>query len=382
MKLRIGYIPLIDAAIPIAAAECGFAEAQGLKLELVREVSWANIRDKLILELLDASHMLAPLAVATSLGVGHIKVPVVAPFGLNANGNCITLAASLYRAIEDTLGHTPVDARDAAQGLGRVLKKRKADGEPTPTFAVVFHFSVHAFLIRHWLRAGGISPETDVQFVVVPPPYMGASLASGQIEGYCVGEPWNTRAVEDGTGCIAAFGSEINRFAPDKVLVMLEKKLAEPFEATAKLLRAYHAAAKWCENPENRSNLADILSQPQYLNVAPRTISKALSGNLSVTRTESRNVPGFIRFGSDGINRPDPRKGRWIYAETMHLLSQPVDADNARAAAGVFRPDLYDAAIGQSESVLEDDPIGLSFGPSFKSDDLEGYMRTLGSTSS
>jgi NitT/TauT family transport system ATP-binding protein len=375
-KLRIGYIPLIDAAIPIAAHECGFAEAQGLKLELVREVSWANIRDKLILDLLDASHMLAPLAVATSLGIGHIKVPVIAPFALNANGNCITLAASLYRELEDVLGHIPLNALEAARALGTVLRRRKKQNAML-TFAVVYPFSLHAFLIRHWLRAGGIDPERDVQFVVIPPPYMGASLSNGLIQGYCVGEPWNSRAVEDGTGCIAAFGSEINRFAPDKVLVLPEKKLSEPFEATAKLLRAYHAAAKWCEDANNRSNLANILAQPQYLNVAPRTIFRALSGNLAVTRTETRHTPEFIRFCAEGLNRPHPRKGRWIYAETMHMLSQPIREEDARAAANVFRPDLFDAAMGQSESVMEEDPIGLAFGPPFKSDDLNAYIAAL-----
>jgi len=96
-NIRVGFIPLIDAAIPIAARECGFAEREGLDVALVKETSWANIRDKLVHDLFDASHMLAPLAVATSLGLGHIKVPVVAPFALNANGTCITLAASLYR---------------------------------------------------------------------------------------------------------------------------------------------------------------------------------------------------------------------------------------------------------------------------------------------
>src|ERR1043166_7209065 len=99
--VRIGYIPLMDAAIVIAAAECGFAEREGLKLELVREVSWANIRDRLILDMFDAAHMLAPLAVATDLGLGHVKVPICAPFVLNSNGNCITIAAAHYRALTE-----------------------------------------------------------------------------------------------------------------------------------------------------------------------------------------------------------------------------------------------------------------------------------------
>src|SRR5262245_27883494 len=113
-SLRIGFIPLIDAAIPIAALECGFAEREGLEITLVRETSWANIRDKLVHGLFDASHMLAPLAVATGLGIGNASVALAVPFGLNANGNCITLASHLYRTVEEVLGHAPQNPKESA----------------------------------------------------------------------------------------------------------------------------------------------------------------------------------------------------------------------------------------------------------------------------
>jgi len=128
-SLRIGFIPLIDAAIPIAAVECGFAEREGLEIALVRETSWANIRDKLVHGLFDGSHMLAPLAVATSLGLGNARVGLAVPFGLNANGNCITLASRLYRALEEVLGHPPQDPRQSAQALKRIIDRRKSAGD-------------------------------------------------------------------------------------------------------------------------------------------------------------------------------------------------------------------------------------------------------------
>ena len=376
-SLRVGFIPLIDAAIPIAAKECGFAEREGLQIELVRENSWANIRDKLVHGLFDASHMLAPLAVATSLGIGNAKVPLTVPFGLNANGNCITLAAGLYRALEEILGHAPQDARQSAQALKRVLDRRKAAGEPPITFGVVFPFSVHAIIVRHWLRLGGIDPHNDVQFQVVPPPFMVARLSEGEIEGCCVGEPWNSRAVESGVGSIVVFGSEISRCAPDKVLALRSGTVSSEPDSIHRLLRTYQIAARWCQDPGNHANLAHMLAQPQYLNVAPKTVLNALSGTLAVNRTEARSRPDFLTFQGDDINWPDPRKARWLYAEIATGLRQPLDESQAQAAAAVFCPDVFDAATGNNALPQAPDPIGLRFGPAFDASDLKAYIDAL-----
>jgi len=376
-SLRIGFIPLIDAAIPIAAVECGFAEREGLEIALIRETSWANIRDKLVHDMFDASHMLAPLAVATSLGIRNARVPLTVPFALNANGNCITLGLPLYQKIEGVLGHPPQDAREAARALKLVLERRKAAGEDLITFGVVFPFSVHAIVVRHWLRLGGIDPSSDVQFQVVPPPFMVANLSEGVIEGCCVGEPWNSRAVESGVGSIVVFGAEISRCAFDKVLALRDEMAAKEPEAVHRLLRAYRSAARWCQNRENHANLAHMLAQPQYINVAPKTVLNALSGTLAVNRTEGRSMPDFLAFEGDEINWPDPRKARWLYAEIANGLRQDLSASQAEAAASVFRPDLFDAATGNNALPESQDPIGLKFGPAFDSNNLQGYIDAL-----
>jgi ABC-type nitrate/sulfonate/bicarbonate transport system substrate-binding protein len=375
--IRVGFIPLIDAAIPIAAKECGFAEREGLQIDLVRETSWANIRDKLIHGLFDASHMLAPLAVATSLGIGNAQVSLAVPFGLNANGNCITLSARLYRALEEILGHPPQDPKQSAQALKRVIDRRKAAGEPPLSFGVVFPFSVHAIIVRHWLRLGGIDPYNDVQFQVVPPPFMVARLSEGEIEGCCVGEPWNSRAVESGVGSIVVFGSEISRCAPDKVLALRDETVSSQPEAIHRLLRAYAEAARWCQDHDNHANLAHMLADPRYLNVAPKTVLNALAGTLAVNRTEARSASDFLAFQSEDINWPDPRKARWLYAEIAAGLDQPLDEAQAQAAAHVFRPDVFDAATGNNALPEAHDPIGLKFGPAFDSSDLKGYVDAL-----
>ena len=376
-NLRIGFIPLIDAAIPIAALECGFAEREGLEISLVRETSWANIRDKLVHGLFDASHMLAPLAVATSLGIGNAGVPLAVPFGLNANGNCITLASRLYRALEEVLGHPPQDPRQAARALKRIIDRRKLSGEPPITFGVVFPFSVHAIIVRHWLRLGGIDPYNDVQFQVVPPPFMVTNLSEGVIEGCCVGEPWNSRAVESGVGSIVVFGAEIARSAPDKVLALRDETVSAQGDAIHRLLKTYSQAARWCQDGDNHANLAHMLAQPQYLNVAPKTVMNALSGTLAINRTATRAMTDFLSFEGDNINRPDPRKARWLYAEIATGLRGTLAEDQAQKAASVFRPDIFDAATGNNALPESADPIGLKFGPAFDSGDLQAYVDAL-----
>ena len=376
-SLRVGFIPLIDAAIPIAAVECGFAEREGLEIALVRETSWANIRDKLVHGMFDASHMLAPLAVATSLGIGNAGVGLAVPFGLNANGNCITLASRLYRALEEILGHPPQDPRQSALALKRVIDRRKAAGEPPISFGVVFPFSVHAIIARHWLRLGGIDPYNDVQFQVVPPPFMVAGLSEGVIEGCCVGEPWNSRAVESGVGSIVVFGAEIARSAPDKVLALRSQTVSQESDAIHRLLRTYSLAARWCQDRDNHANLANMLAQPQYLNVAPKTVMNALSGTLATSRTASRSMADFLSFEGGDINRPDPRKARWLYAEIATGLRSQLAEAQAQAAAAVFRPDIFDAATGNNALPESADPIGLKFGPAFDSEKLQAYVDAL-----
>lgn len=376
-SLRVGFMPLIDAAVPIAAVECGFAAQEGLDIALIRETSWANIRDKLVHDMFDASHMLAPLAVATSLGIRNAKVPLAVPFALNANGNCITLGLALYQALEGVLGRAPADARESAKALKVVLDRRARAGKGLITFGVVFPFSVHAIMVRHWLRLGGIDPSSEVQFQVVPPPFMVAGLSEGIIDGCCVGEPWNTRAVENGVGAIVAFGSEIARGAPDKVLALRETMVTQDRGAVEALLRAYQKAALWCGDPQNHRNLAQIMAQPEYLGVSPKTVLNALTGALQVSRTEARTVKDFLIFTGDDINRPDPRKARWLYAETMFALRHSLREDEAAAAAAVYRPDIFDAATGRNWISEPDDPIGLRYGPAFDSNDLEGYVAAL-----
>ena len=219
-RLRIGFIPLADAAALIVAVDKGFAAAEGLDVELVREVSWSNVRDKLNIGLFDAAHLLAPVAIASSLGLGHVKVPIVAPFGLGVNGNAITVSPALYAAIAAAADGSIVDPIVSARALARVVAARKARGEQPLTFGMTFPFSTHNYHLRFWMAAGGVDPDEDVRLVVLPPPYMVESLANGHVDGFCVGAPWNSVAVDLGVGFILHFVSEILLRAAEKVLAV------------------------------------------------------------------------------------------------------------------------------------------------------------------
>src|SRR5262249_5972971 len=196
--LHIGFIPLVDAAALIVAVDKGFAAAEGLDVTLAREVSWSNVRDKLNIGLFDAAHLLAPVAIASSLGIAHVKVPILAPFNLGLNGNAITVSQALYAAITGELEGDPFDPLATAQALARVVAGGWKGGHEPLTFAMTFPFSTHNYQLRFWMAAGGVDPDEDVRLVVLPPPYMVDSLVSGHVDGFCVGAPWNSVAVDHG----------------------------------------------------------------------------------------------------------------------------------------------------------------------------------------
>jgi len=377
-RLRIGFIPLCDAAALIVAVDKGFAAAEGLDVELVREVSWSNIRDKLNIGLFDAAHLLAPVAIASSLGIGHVKVPIVAPFGLGLNGNAITVSPGLYADIATAAEGSILDPMESARALARVVARRKARGEEPLTFGMTFPFSTHNYHLRFWMAAGGVDPDEDVRLVVLPPPYMVESLANKHVDGFCVGAPWNSVAVDLGIGCILHFVSEILARAAEKVLGVRTKWAQQRPDLLARLLRAHQRAAAFVEEPANREEVAAILAAPNRIDVAREVIARALDGRMKVTPDGTvRRSDRYLLVGRKGAGRPEPRQAVWLYAQMVRWAQAPLSTELLATAKAVFRPDLYDAAIGEAKPDLAGEPvdgIGAFAGPAFDPNDIDAHL--------
>lgn len=377
--LRIGFIPLTDAAPLIVAADKGFAAQEGLAIELVREVSWSNVRDKLNIGVFDAAHLLAPVAIASSLGIGHVKVPLLAPFVLNFNGNAITVSPALYDALAAAAEGSLDDPKVSARALAGVVRRRRERGDAALVFGMTFPFSTHNYLLRFWMAAGGVDPDEDVQLVVLPPPYMVDSLSSRQVDGFCVGAPWNSVAVELGVGTILHFGCDIVARAPEKVLAVRAAWAANRADTLARLLRAIGRAVSFLNDPAHLDEAAALLAAPRRLDVAPQLIRATLEGRLRTSlRSLPRTAPNFILIGRDGAARPNPTDAAWLYAQMVRWGQTALSADLLATAKGCFRSDLYDAALGLGERrPTPSEGIGAFAGPVFDADDIEGYVAAL-----
>jgi NitT/TauT family transport system ATP-binding protein len=376
-QLRIGFIPLADATALLIAVDKGFCAAEGLDVELVREVSWSNIRDKLNIGLFDAAHLIAPVAIASSLGLGHVKVPIIAPFGLGVNGNAITVSPPLHQAIKDAAAGDLADPMVTARALARVVAARRARGEEPLTFGMTFPFSTHNYHLRFWMAAGGVDPDEDVRLVVLPPPYMVESLQNKHVDAFCVGAPWNSVAVDLGIGHILHFVSEIFSRAAEKYLGVRQRWADDNPEVLLRLVRAHRRAAAFVEQVENRDEVAALLAPENRVGVAPEVIQRTLEGRLKVSPDGTyRSDPDYLLVGREAAARPDPRQAAWLYAQMVRWGQAPLSADMLRAAKAVCRPDLYDAALPEAEAYVTGpaDGIGAFAGPAFDPDDIEAHL--------
>jgi NitT/TauT family transport system ATP-binding protein len=374
--LHIGFIPLIDAAALIVAVDRGFTAAEGLDVTLVREVSWSNVRDKLNIGLFDAAHLLAPVAIASSLGLGHIKVSIVAPFNLGLNGNAITVSPALHAAIMAEIDGDRFDPMATALALSRVVAARRKSGAEPLTFGMTFPFSTHNYQLRFWMAAGGVDPDEDVRLVVLPPPYMVDSLANGQVDAFCVGAPWNSIAVDRGVGNILHFVSDILVRSVEKVLAVRRGWSEKNPELVAALVRAAFRAAEFIERPENRFDVARLLARPEYIGVDADVILRTLEGRLKISADGTvRESSRYLLVGREDAPRPDPAQAAWLYAQMVRWGQTAIGPEALATAKAVFRPDLFDAALGrEGKATHASHAVGAFAGPAFDADDIGGYL--------
>jgi ABC-type nitrate/sulfonate/bicarbonate transport system substrate-binding protein len=309
------------------AQELGLFEKHGLRVHLSREVGWATVRDKIIYGELDAAHALAPMVFAVSFGLGSAQADCVTGLVLSHNGNGITFGQSVQNA-----------------GLGKdllLIDFLHQRGQPL-ILGIPFLYSAHHFLFRDWLLAQGLIPQRDFQFVVVPPPQMPSNLKLGHLDGYCVGEPWNSVAQLAGFGWRAATSAQIAPNHPEKVL-MVRKEFAEVHaEEHTALISALLEAIRFCANPRNRERVIETLGEPRYVN-AP---AAALREGCKLTLGDA-DAGGC----GDLAHEPSVEKARWIleHLQTCGLLSESTRRSDDRGA-GIFRSDIFQRAAGLNAS--------------------------------
>lgn len=351
--IRAGFIPLMDASILIAAAELGFAEKEGLRLDLVRDVSWANVRDRLAFRQFDIAHMLSPMPVASMLGLGSNPSPTIAPFSLGRGGNAITLSLRLFERMKALTGlKDGASALANAQALAALLADMRVRGEAPPTLGMTYPFSSHNYEFRYWLAAGGIDPDRDVKLVVVPPPLTSDALAAGAIDGFCVGAPWNMIASERGTGRIVAAKQDIWALAPEKVIGMRPDWAEANADTVARLIVALDRAARWCDDPVNHDALAEILSTADYIAAPKSIIRRVLSGefNLDAQGTK-RVIPDYFLFHRGAANHPRLDQAAWIYSQMIRWGQTSFSDEGMEKARSAYRPDIYSNALGRDAAI-------------------------------
>jgi NitT/TauT family transport system ATP-binding protein len=333
VALRLGYVPLLDAAPLIVAEAMGFAEEEGLHFDLHAAPSWASLRDMLALGQVEAAHMLAPLPVAMALGLGRSPVRFEALSVLNLNGNVIGVSLDLAARMR-AAGHG-FDFADA-YAAGRALLAAAR----TLRIGVPFAFSMHRELLQYWLGAlGAEAALLDIR--TVPPPLMAQALAAGEIDAFCVGEPWGSVAVETGAGVLLLPAAAIWASAPEKVLATRAGWAEAEPRMAGRLLRALWRAGRWLGDAGNHMVASELLTASGRLAVPSEVIERALSGRLVISADGAERITkGLIRFHGGAAGFPWRSQAAWIGVALARRHGLEVEAAST-VAAGVFRADLY-----------------------------------------
>ena len=338
--LRLGFVPLTDCAPLVMAHELGLFRKYGLRVALNRELGWATIRDKVIHGELDAAHAIASMPVAATLGLGSIVCDCVSALVMNLHGNAITLSSELWRR----------GIRD-----GKALREeiRGARGKKVFTFGAVYPFSSHYYLLRNWLSSFDIDPDKDVRIVIVPPPQMVVNLKAGNLDGFCVGEPWNSVAVQGRSGWCIAVSAELEPNHPEKVL-MVRRDFAEEREGEhVALVAALLDACEYSQATENRERVIATLARPEYVGVSEAALRAGVSGRFDFGHGGGlRTIPDFNIFYGHNANEPSGEKVAWVL---QHMRDSGFcgesSSQNFALGRRVFRPDIFEKAIRLRSSI-------------------------------
>lgn len=364
-NLRFGMIALTDCSPIVIAHEKGLFKKYGINSTVVKGASWAAIRDSLSNGDIHATHMLLGMPIASTMGLlGSPKVPMVAPWLLNRNGQSISLKADLK-------GKVQADPK----ALKPIVDQAKAAGTPM-TFAMTFPPGTHAMWIRYWLAAGGINPDRDATLLVTPPPQMVANCKIGKMDGFCVGEPWNARTVNEGIGFTAINTQDIWKDHPEKVCAFTAAFADKNPKTVKAVLKALHEASVWLDDLNNRSEQAEIVSRPTYINCDKELILGRLLGKYDFGDGRSADDKNYMIFNQRNCNYPQYKYAVWFLSQFRRWGMVDGSVDYQGVARQVMRPDLYEEAlkeIGARHGGANSDPETLFDGVVFNPKEPEKY---------
>src|SRR5687767_1403642 len=366
--MRFGMIALTDCAPIVMAHELGYFKKFGIDSTVSKEASWAVIRDKLSLGENHATHMLIGMPIASTMGLAGSPVkPMVIPWVLNRNGQAITLNNKLKQA----------GVKQPSQ-IKPLADKAKASGEPL-TFAMTFPPGTHAMWIRYWLASGGIHPDKDVSLITIPPAQMVANMKVDKMDGFCVGEPWNNRAIEDRIGFTAVTTQQMWKDHPEKVCAFTEEFATKNPKSVKAVLKALHLASVELDKMENRPKFAEVISRPTYINCPPAIILERLMGKYDYGDGRSEQDPFYMIYSQRNTNYPHQIYGKWWLTQLRRWGFTKGAPDYNAIPKRVMRPDMYLEAmkeLGVKVSVAEEQKITL-FDGVFDGKEPEKYAKSF-----
>jgi nitrate/nitrite transport system substrate-binding protein len=330
-EVRIGFIPLTDCASVVMASVLGFDKKYGVKIVATKEASWAGVRDKLVNGELDMAHVLWGLVYGVHMGVGGPKKDMAILMNLNHNGQAITLSKKLA---------------DKGAVDGASLAKVMAADKREYTFAQTFPTGTHAMWLYYWLAASGINPMKDAKVITVPPPQMVANMRVGNMDGYCVGEPWNHRAIIDGIGVTAATTQDIWRDHPEKALGTTGEFVKKYPNTSRAVVMAILEAGRWIDaNLSNKNKMADTIADKSYVNTSVDAINQRILGRYQDGMGKTWDDPNHMKFFNDGaVTYPYLSDGMWFLTQHKRWGLLKDHPDYLAVAKSINQTALYKQA--------------------------------------
>jgi len=346
-EVKIGFIPLTDCASVVMASVLGIDKKYGVKIVPSKEASWAGVRDKLVNGDLDFAHVLYGLVYGVHLGIGGPKKDMAVLMTLNNNGQAITLSKKLA---------------DKGAVDGASLTKAMAAEKREYTFAQTFPTGTHAMWLNYWLAANGINPVKDVKSIVVPPPQMVANMRIGNMDGFCVGEPWGHRAIMDGIGITAITTQDIWKDHPEKVLGTTAE-FTKKYPNTARAVTAaILEAGKWIDTGlQNKNKMAETIAEKSYVNTSVDAINQRILGRYTNGLGKNWDDPNFMKFYNDGaVNFPYLSDGMWFLTQHKRWGLLKDHPDYLKVATEINQIDIYKQAAAASKTPLPKDTMRSS----------------------